>query len=54
MKVEQIDALEAAGWQIVPKMPTQSMLEAYYDAVGGSLGLNGWEAMLAAAPKVTP
>lgn len=38
-------AIDAAGWAMVPKMPTEAMLRC---------GHANWFALLNAAPKVTP
>jgi len=61
-----LEAIAAAGWQVVPKEPTQEMDNAasdkldwgppgYWDAAEGSADPSKcWRLMLAAAPKVTP
>lgn len=41
------------GWQVVPKVPTQAMRDAGFDAIPGilcCLATNVWDAMIAAAP----
>lgn len=50
-------AIDAAGWQVVPKEPIEEMVAAGWASNGhfsDSSPLQVWQAMLAAAPKVTP
>jgi hypothetical protein len=48
-------AIDAAGFAIVPKEPTEEMETAYWRAQGMDRAPcdQTWDAMLAAAPKVT-
>ena len=47
-------AIEASGYRVVPKEPTEAMIKhaKAWGMVGGERVI--WDAMLAAAPKVTP
>lgn len=47
-------AIEASGYRVVPKEPTEAMLKhaKAWGSVGGERVI--WDAMLAAATKVTP
>lgn len=47
-------AIEASGYRVVPKEPTEAMLKhaKAWGSVGGERVI--WDAMLAVAPKVTP
>jgi hypothetical protein len=52
-----LDELDATGWQLVPKEPTDAMMQAglyqsSHDSQWGDL-YQGYKDMLAAAPKVS-
>ena len=51
---DDIAAIRAAGWAVVPVEPTKEMLRAGYDESGGRAVIGIWEAMLETAPGVKP
>lgn len=57
-----LQAIDAAGWQVVPKEPTEDMgvagartmpCDAEPGALARSFAGNAWAAMVAAAPRIT-
>ncbi len=45
-----LTAIEEAGYVVVPREPTEAMLDAGYEATGYPVGIEGaWQAMIAAA-----